>query len=165
MASLFELGSTGVWCIDWCDGVGRRRRLRLGRMTREVARSVAERVDELIGCKVANVPLDSETARWVSGVSKELAERLGAAGLLRAKNVRTNGGGNGGWSMERKREVTTSVADCAAPSADSAAGSADSAADARLAWLCEHWAGLPEATKVVVHQTALCVFSSQRSRP
>ena len=90
MASLSTDG-TGNRTIQFVAGDGKRRSVRLGKVTLKLAESVKLRVERLAGSAAANEPPDRETCVWVNGVGDELHAKLAAVGLVRPRESRTLG--------------------------------------------------------------------------
>src|SRR5262249_34912151 len=63
-------------------GDGKRRTVRLGKVTQKDAEKVKLKVEVLNAARVANLPLDNDTAAWVAGLGDALAARLAAVGLI-----------------------------------------------------------------------------------
>src|SRR5436305_859863 len=61
---------------------GKRKAVRLGKVTSKLAAAVKRRIEALVAAAVARVPLDSETATWVGDVGDDLAAKLAAVGLI-----------------------------------------------------------------------------------
>ena len=68
-----------VICLD-----GRRRRIRLGRVTKDVALEVKRHVEHLLAHRRHGLPLPGSTAEWVNGVTGRLCQRLAVCGLSSA---------------------------------------------------------------------------------
>jgi integrase len=79
------------WRIRWVEADGRQVTLRLGDITRRNAERMLLLVERLLEARRLGVSLDSETARWVSELSPEMAQRLAKAGLTEAKRRITLG--------------------------------------------------------------------------
>lgn len=60
---------------------GKRRTVRLGRMTSKRAKAAHERIEQLISDKLLNRPHDAELSRWLSDLDETILSRLRAAGL------------------------------------------------------------------------------------
>src|SRR5262245_54428554 len=61
---------------------GKRKAIRLGAVPIKQAEAVKLKVEAILAAKLAGMPLDAETARWVSSIGDELADRLAAVGLI-----------------------------------------------------------------------------------
>ena len=66
------------------DG-GKRRAIRLGKVSKKHAEGILTRVEYLIAAKSAGMPLDGETARWLASLDDELHERIARVGLTDAR--------------------------------------------------------------------------------
>ncbi len=64
---------------------GKRHTIRLGAVTAKLAEAIKLRVERIIEARSANLPLDGETATWLSGIGDELAAKLAGAGLIPAR--------------------------------------------------------------------------------
>ena len=64
-------------------GAGRRRKsIRLGKMSQRQAEAIKFRVEQLIAAQRSGVPVDAETAGWLSKLDDTMADRLAAVGLM-----------------------------------------------------------------------------------
>jgi hypothetical protein len=75
------------WRIRWVEADGRQVTLRLGDITRRNAERMLLLTERLLESKRLGLPLDSETARWVSELSPEMADRLARLGLIARRFV------------------------------------------------------------------------------
>lgn len=82
MASISTDSRTGRRTVQFTGLDGKRRSIRLGKLTKRQAEHVRLRVEHLIGAKLTGSPLDPDTARWVAEVSPSLKQRLGEVGLI-----------------------------------------------------------------------------------
>lgn len=73
--------------IVFKGGDGKRRAIRLGKVTQETALSVKVRVERLIAAQITGHALDNETANWVANLEQVLADKLAVAGLIAARDV------------------------------------------------------------------------------
>jgi integrase len=64
---------------------GKRRSIRLGKMTKHAADTFKRCVEALAAAKAANLAIDNDTAKWLVGLSDELHGRLAAVGLVVAR--------------------------------------------------------------------------------
>jgi integrase len=63
-------------------GDGKRRSIRLGKVTQRLAEAVRLRVEALNAALISMCPLDGDTAAWVAGIGDDLAAKLAAVGLI-----------------------------------------------------------------------------------
>jgi integrase len=75
------------WRIRWVEADGRQVTLRLGDITRRNAERMLLLTERLLESKRLGLPLDGETARWVSELSPEMADRLARLGLIARRFV------------------------------------------------------------------------------
>lgn len=68
--------------VQFVGADDKRRSIRLGKVPQRVAEEVKGRVERIIAAQVAQVALDADTARWVSQIGDELADKLAAVGLI-----------------------------------------------------------------------------------
>ena len=80
----------------------KRRTIRLGKVNQKTAEAVKLRVEHLNSALTSNYALDPDTARWVSGIGDDLAEKLAAVGLIPERRSRTLGEYLNGF-LERRR--------------------------------------------------------------
>ena len=67
---------------------GKRKTIRLGKVSQKVAEAVKVKVEALVAVAITSQPLDSETAAWVAGLDGVVYDQLVAAGLTVAKERR-----------------------------------------------------------------------------
>ena len=80
MASL-NTESHGRKTIQFVGGGGKRKSIRLGKMTRKAAGAFKLRVEHLVSASITGHPLDEETSRWLAGLEDVMIDRLAAVGL------------------------------------------------------------------------------------
>ena len=68
--------------IQFVAADGKRKSIRLGKVTQRAAEAVKVRVEHLAAAKLSGCGWDDETARWVAGLPDELADKLAAVGLI-----------------------------------------------------------------------------------
>ena len=88
MASVTKIGKgkQPPRAIDFVDPAdGKRKRVRLGVVTYDVAQQAALRVEKLLSAKTLNQSIDSETAVWLRGVSGDVHDRLAKVGLCESR--------------------------------------------------------------------------------
>ena len=61
---------------------GKRRSIRLGKVTQRIAETVKLRVELLVAAKLAGHAVDDETARWLAGLDETMTDKLAAVGLV-----------------------------------------------------------------------------------
>ncbi|MBX9625597.1 MAG: site-specific integrase [Gemmataceae bacterium] len=88
MASL-STDAAGNRTVQFVAGDGRRRSVRLGKVSKRVAEGVKLRVEALNTASVSRLSLDGETAARVAGIGGDLAAKLAAVGLIPARASRT----------------------------------------------------------------------------
>ncbi len=81
MASISKSGN-GLRTIQFVGGDGKRRSIRLGKVTQRQAEAVKYRVESLNAAMISKCPLDGDTAAWVAGIGDDLADKLAAVGLI-----------------------------------------------------------------------------------
>src|SRR5262245_29068351 len=80
MASISRDGD-GRRTIQFVAPDGRRKSVRLGKVSQREAGEVKVRVERLLAAQTANLSLDAETAQWLANVGDDLAAKLAAVGL------------------------------------------------------------------------------------
>jgi integrase len=81
MASITkQLG--GKRLIQFMGSAGKRKTIRLGKVPQRVAEEIRVKVEYLLAAGSANCSVDQETARWLSQIGDDLADKLAAAGLI-----------------------------------------------------------------------------------
>ncbi len=68
---------------------GKRKVIRLGKMSLAQARTVKHKIESLVSSKGSGQSIDGETASWVRGIPDGLAEKLAKAGLIAARDTTT----------------------------------------------------------------------------
>jgi integrase len=81
MASITEQPG-GRRTIQFVGADGKRRSIRLGKVSQRIADGIKRYVELLNVAKIAKQPLDGETAAWVAGISDWLADKLTRVGLI-----------------------------------------------------------------------------------
>jgi hypothetical protein len=71
---------------------GKRRSVRLGKVSQRHAESVKVKVEHLAAAAETRGPLDPETARWVAELDSTLADKLAAVGLIPPREKATVAG-------------------------------------------------------------------------
>ncbi len=74
--------ANGRRTIQFVGSDGKRRSIRLGKVSQRLAESVQVRVEHLAAAQVTGGALDGETARWVADLDTRLADKLAAVGLV-----------------------------------------------------------------------------------
>jgi integrase len=81
MASV-STDSAGLRRILFVNGDGDRKAIRLGKVPVKLANEIKLKIQILNNAKILNLPLDIETAIWVTKVGEELHAKLAAVGLV-----------------------------------------------------------------------------------
>jgi hypothetical protein len=81
MASI-TTDKAGNRAVQFVAGDGKRRTVRLGRVTMKQANEIRLKVEALNAAKVSGLPFDGETASWVARLGDKLAKKLVRAGLI-----------------------------------------------------------------------------------
>ena len=81
MASISK-SANGYRTIQFVGCDGKRRSIRLGKVSHKQAEAVKFRVEALNAALLAKCPLDGDTASWVAGIGDDLAAKLAAVGLI-----------------------------------------------------------------------------------
>ncbi len=68
--------------IQWRDGDGTRRTLRLGKCAVKQAETVRLKIEAILAYRATGSSIDPDTARWVSSLPDEIHGRMASAGLL-----------------------------------------------------------------------------------
>jgi len=68
--------------IQFMAADGKRRTIRLGKMSRRQSESVKVRVEPLVASHLTGHAVDDETARWISDLDRQMAEKLARVGLI-----------------------------------------------------------------------------------
>ena len=84
MASLFK--EQGAWVAQFSDGNGQRPRVRLGKMCKKAAETIRSRIEEIISCRLAGLPLSSETSVWLGNLPDDMLVKLSKAKLITIQN-------------------------------------------------------------------------------
>jgi len=63
----------------------KRKTIRLGKVPQKAAEKVKHKVESLLAAKITGDAIDADTARWVADLPDELADKLAAVGLIRAR--------------------------------------------------------------------------------
>ncbi len=81
MASL-STDAQGNRTVQFIAADGKRRSIRLGKLSLQIAREIKTKVQSLSGAAFARVGWDKETAEWVGGLESVLHDKLANAGLI-----------------------------------------------------------------------------------
>src|SRR6516162_11645743 len=81
MASISK-AANGYRTIQFVGGDGKRRSIRLGKVSHRQAEAVKFRVEALNAAAISKCPLDGDTAAWVAAIGDDLAAKLAAVGLV-----------------------------------------------------------------------------------
>jgi len=83
MASIVKLrtGKQPLRAIDFTGLDGRRKRVRIGKVTRDDALAAKRGIERLLISSLHGQDIDSETAKWLAGLSDEIHDRISRHGL------------------------------------------------------------------------------------
>lgn len=82
MASITHEKSNGRRRIQFIGADGKRKSVRLGKVTQRVAEAIKVRVEQLNAANIARHAPDPETSAWVAQLDQALSEKLAAVGLM-----------------------------------------------------------------------------------
>lgn len=85
MASITN-DSGGHRRIQFLDGDGKRKAIRLGKVSQRDARAVNVKIEALVSASVLNHPADDETLRWVMDLNEDLHAKLAKVGLVPSRS-------------------------------------------------------------------------------
>ncbi len=89
MASICVNRKNGHRTVQLVCADGKRRSIRLGKVSKRIAETVRLHVERLSAAKIADHAPDDETSRWLVGIDDRLHERLVAVGLLAPRHRAT----------------------------------------------------------------------------
>ena len=89
MASISVNRKNGHRTIQFKAADGKRRSIRLGKVTNRVAKGVKTHVERLAAAAISKQPVDDETARWLSRLDAVMADKLAAVGLIPKREAAT----------------------------------------------------------------------------
>ena len=84
---------------------GKRKTLRLGKVSQRAAEGIKYRVEQLLECRLLQWPMESDLARWVADLEPRLAKRLAAVGLIPRPEARMTLGAFLTEYMQRRIDV------------------------------------------------------------
>ena len=90
MASLIKIGGgkTPPRAIQFTDGDGGRKTIRLGRCGLEAAREFKRQIEILVSHAITNAPMGAATSEWLAGLPDRIHEKLAGKGLVAPRNLR-----------------------------------------------------------------------------
>ena len=68
--------ANGRRLIQFTDTDGKRRSIRLGKVSQRVAEAIKTKIENLITSNITGISLDDETSRWVATIKDDLADKL-----------------------------------------------------------------------------------------
>jgi integrase len=81
LVASISTGPGGLRIIQFMARDGKRKSIRLGKVSKRIAEEVRVKVEALHAAAVAGLSWDAETARWVNGLAPALYDKLAAVGL------------------------------------------------------------------------------------
>src|SRR5262245_16521341 len=88
MASISR-DDNGRRTIQFVSGDGKRKSIRLGKVSQREAEETKLRIERLVTAQTANVSVDGETARWLGQIGESLVRKLVKAGLMTPRQTGT----------------------------------------------------------------------------
>ena len=73
--------------IQFVGRDGKRRSLRLGKVSQRTAEAVKLRIEHLVTATITGHIVDDETARWVAGLDDSLSDKLARVGLVAGRDA------------------------------------------------------------------------------
>ena len=70
---------------------GKRKSIRLGKVSQRVAEEIRVKVEQLAATSMAGLPPDRDTSAWLTKIGDDLADKLAAAGLIPHRRTTTVG--------------------------------------------------------------------------
>lgn len=100
--------------IQFVSANGRRKSIRLGKVTQKVAEAIQTKVESLAGALLSHTTPDDETTKWLREIPDALAEKLAKVGLIAARTsaARTLGGFVDGYLESRTDFKATTWRNC-----------------------------------------------------
>ncbi len=77
--------------IQFVGGDGKRRSIRLGKVSHRTAEAVKVRIEALVVAQITGQAPDDETARWVADRDERMIAKLARVGLIRARDPKARG--------------------------------------------------------------------------
>lgn len=77
--------SNGRRLIQFLDAGGKRKTLRLGKMSQRQAESIKVKVENLVAASISGHTIDDETARWIAKLDSVMVGKLTRIGLIESK--------------------------------------------------------------------------------
>lgn len=74
--------ANGRRTIQFIGTDGKRRSIRLGKVSQRHAEAAKVRIEHLVAAKATGHAIDAETARWLATIDMQLADRLASVGLI-----------------------------------------------------------------------------------
>ncbi len=84
MASLAN-DKNGLRRIQFVAPDGKRKTIRLGKISKRQAEGIKYRVEQLLAAKLTGHAIDADTARWVAELEPSMADRLARVGLIESR--------------------------------------------------------------------------------
>jgi len=81
--------TNGRKTIQYMAPDGKRRSIRLGKVSQRAAEAVRTRVEHLVGACITGHAIDDESSRWVAGLDTKLHDKLSAVGLIQKRDSLT----------------------------------------------------------------------------
>ncbi len=79
----------GRRAIQFTAADGKRKTLRLGKISRKAAEGVRTRVEDLVSASITRYSVSEETSHWLAGLDAKMSDKLAAVGLIPKRDVAT----------------------------------------------------------------------------
>src|SRR4051812_42325298 len=79
--------TNGRRTIQFVAADGKRRTIRLGKVSQKIAEEVKGRVEHLNAAVISGCSIDGETARWLTAIGQDLHDKLAAVGLIAGRKT------------------------------------------------------------------------------
>lgn len=98
-----------LYRVEFYDADRRRKKIRLGSVTKRDAESIASRIDELVSASIAGTPPRPALAEWITSLGDDLHAKLASAGLIEARKTTTLGPFVDEWLERQKADNAAST--------------------------------------------------------
>jgi integrase len=78
--------TTTTYRVLFVDPAGKRQTIRLGKVPKKIAETVKLKIESLLAAKIADHPIDAQTAGWLAKIGDTIHEKLAKAGLVEPRD-------------------------------------------------------------------------------